>query len=376
MLQRDPSQVSEDLPMPSDLKRAAQNAPPTGEPLVEPPSVKLIVRLFVIPLVIVAAAVGVMFLIGRMAGSEPSFDEAIARLKSTSGGARTGEFLIGPGAKQRYLDAKTLTDKMKSGMDDAERVKLVDQLVDLLNNNVRADEGEVQHFVLLALGRVWQFEPRKPGETNQQFEARRIGAQSAVASREKVVQTLIRYARADNVSTRKAATLATAYLAGRDEVKAILPILIEKLRDETEDIDVRIAAATAMGPLATPDNREAVEALEFASRDTKPEEAELVWSASLSLAQLNQAEVTPTILKLLDRNELSRMQYFDRETDPQNPMFRNLNDQEQQRILINTMIGAQHLQVPEVQAKLRELTEHDPSPRVRAAGMEIFGKTQ
>jgi hypothetical protein len=366
--------ANDELPMPSDLKTTAQTALTTEEPLVEPPSAKLIVRLFVIPLVIVAAAVGVMFLIGRMAGSEPSFDEAIARLKGTAGGARTGDFLIGPGAKQRYLDAKTLTDKMKSGMDDAERIKLADQLIDLLNNNVRSDEGEVQHFVLLALGRVWQFEPRKPGETDQQFEARRIGSPSSVASREKVAQTLLRYARADNVATRKAAVLATAYLSGRDEVKAILPMLVEKLRDESEDVDVRIAAATAMGPLATPNHREATEALEFATRDTKPEEAELVWSASLSLAQLNQPDVAPTILKLLDRSELSKMQYFDRETDPKNPVFRNLNDQEQQRILINTMIGAQHLQVPDVQAKLRELTEHDPSPRVRAAGMEIFGK--
>src|SRR5438067_9260876 len=118
MLRSNASDVSaEQLPMPSDLKASAASTPEV--PAIEPPSVKLIVRLFVIPLVIVGAAVGVMFLIGRMAGGEPSFDEAIARLKSTAGGERTGDFLIGPGAKQRYLDAQTLTDKMKSGMNDA-----------------------------------------------------------------------------------------------------------------------------------------------------------------------------------------------------------------------------------------------------------------
>src|SRR5439155_1488182 len=109
-------------------------------------------------------------------------------------------------------------------------------------------------------------------------------------------------------------------------------------------------------------------------RGTRPEELELVWSASLSLAQLNQPDVTPTILMLLDRAELSKLKYFDRETDPKNPAFRPLNDQEQQRILINTMLGAQHLKVPEVQAKLRELAQSDPSPRVRAAGIEILSK--
>src|SRR5438094_475171 len=114
MLRSNASDVSaEQLLMPSDLKAPAASTPEA--PAIEPPSVKLIVRLFLIPLIIVAAAVGVMFLIGRMAGGEPSFEEAIARLKATAGGQRTADFLVGPGAKQRYLDAKTLTDKMKSG---------------------------------------------------------------------------------------------------------------------------------------------------------------------------------------------------------------------------------------------------------------------
>jgi hypothetical protein len=369
----------EQLPMPSDVKRAT--APSTSpaspqqnlaDPPIEPPSVKLIVRLFLIPLVIVSLAVGVMFLIGRLAGSGPSFDEAIARLKNTSGGERTADWLIGPGAKQRYLDAKTLTDKMKSGMSVDERIKLADQLIDLLDNHVRNDEGEVQHFVLLALGRVWQLEPRRSDESADAFEARRVGTASAAESRQRVAQTLLRYAGAEQLATRKAAVLATAYLAGRPEADALKPMLIEKLRDDHEDVDVRIAAATALGPLSTPDDKAVIDALETATRDTKPEDAELVWSSSLSLAELNQPDVAPTILKLLDRNELSKLQYFDRETDPKNPSFRTLNDQEQQRILINTMLGAQKLQVPEVQAKLSELTEKDPSPRVRAAGVQIL----
>jgi hypothetical protein len=81
----------DELLMPSDVKRGV--APPDGaapaagtsptaadEPLVEPPSAKLIVRLFLIPLIIVALAVGVMFLIGRLAGGTPSFEEALQRL--------------------------------------------------------------------------------------------------------------------------------------------------------------------------------------------------------------------------------------------------------------------------------------------------------
>src|SRR5438105_3286212 len=143
--------------MPSDVRQA--NTPDASVP--EPPSVKLIVRLFLIPAVIVAAAVGVMFLIGRMAGSAPTFEEALNGLKG-QGGERTADWLVGPGAKQRYLYAQTLTDQMKQGMSEAERIETTDRLIELLDKYVHPEEGQVQNFVLLALGRVWQGAPPDP----------------------------------------------------------------------------------------------------------------------------------------------------------------------------------------------------------------------
>src|SRR3954469_24809253 len=122
--------MNEYLPIPSDLKKSEANdaaSSPQTE-LVEPPSAKLIVRLFLIPLIIVALAVGVMFLIGRLAGGTPSFEEALQRLKNPGGG-RTADVLVGPGSKQRYMDAKTVADKiMKTGATPAERAEISDQL--------------------------------------------------------------------------------------------------------------------------------------------------------------------------------------------------------------------------------------------------------
>ena len=238
------------------------------------------------------------------------------------------------------------------------------ELIDILEHHVQPDEGEVQHFVLLALGRVWQRDPKQPLDESS----------SASDSRRKVVQTLLKYAQSDNATTRKAAVLATVYLAGNPEAQSVLPILIEKVRDGREDLDVRIAAATALGPLGSPDNQAVIDALHAGTNESNPENVELVWSSALSLAELNQADVADIILKLLDRNELAKLRYFDRETDPKNPAFRGLTDAEQQRILINTMLGAQHLQVPAVQQRIRQLATSDPSVRVREAGMEIVGK--
>ena len=358
-----------ELPMPSDVLKAAgypsTEAPPTDPaPSVgEPPSVKLIVRLFVIPLFIVAVAVGVMFLISLLAGGTPSMEEALERLKSP-GGNRTAEWLVGPASKHRYMDAKTLVDKMKGGMGEAERIRLADDLVNILQNHTRAGEGEIRHFLLLALGRSWQKDPTQP----------ELNSEAARASRLKVLDVLSKHAADPEVATRKAALLGTVYLAGQPEVKQAIPLLVEKLSDPEEELDVRMAAATALGPIASPGEASVVEALQSAMREGEPRNAELEWSAALSLAQLGQADVAPTILKLLSREELSEMRYYDRESDAKNPSFRALNDQEQQRILINTMIGARSLPVPEVQQQLKKLAESDPSPRVRAAGRELLAQ--
>jgi hypothetical protein len=91
------------------------------------------------------------------------------------------------------------------------------------------------------------------------------------------------------------------------------------------------------------------------------------------MAQLNQPDVADTILMLLNRDELNKLEVLDRETDPKNPTFHLLSEQEKLRILINVMEGAKHLKVPAVQDKLRDLAKNDPSPRVRATGVEILG---
>ena len=355
--------------MPSDVLKAAPAAagdaapsPGAAADVGEPPSVKLIVRLFVIPLIIVSLAVGVMFLISLMAGGTPTMDEALERLKRP-GGNRTADWLIGPASKQRYMDAKTLVDQMKAGMSEAERIKLADGLADVLQNHTRDGEGEIRHFLLLALGRTWQRDPSQPP----------MDSEAAAASRRKVLAVLSTYADDKDVAARKAALLATVYLAGHPEGREAIPLLLSKLNDANEDVDVRLAAATALGPLASPTDTQVVDALQSAMRNSDERTAELEWSAALSLAQLGQTDVAPTIMKLLSREELSNLKYYDRETDPQNPTFRTLSDLEQQRILINTMIGARKLQAPEVQQQLRRLADSDPSPRVRAAGRELLG---
>jgi HEAT repeat protein len=252
-----------------------------------------------------------------------------------------------------------MKSQMASGqMPATERVKISNDLLDILEHHTSADEGEVRHFLLLALGRAWQVDPRRPTEDTPE----------SLVARQRAVDALLKFAGAKELPTRKAAVLATVYLKGHGEaMPVIIAALATKLRDTAEDLDVRMAAATALGPLATPADRDAIDALHEAMRDTDPQHVELVWQSALSLAQLDDATVADTILKLLSRDELAQLQVYDREKDPKNPVFRTLSEAEQERILINTMIGVEGYDVPSVQEKLRHIAATDPSQRVRAA---------
>jgi Rps23 Pro-64 3,4-dihydroxylase Tpa1-like proline 4-hydroxylase len=335
-----------------------------GSAPIEPPSIKMVARLFVIPLLIAAAVVGIMLPIGYMAEGPATLDQAIERLKKP-GGERTLN-LVGPGSKQRYMDAKTLVDHMKAGLDEGQRIRLADQLVEILEKYVRPEEGEVQHFVLLALGRVWQKDPRQ-GEMNS------LGAQR---SREATLDTLLKYFDAPDIQARKAAILALAFWQGQEEARRAIPVVIRKLSNPQEDVDVRMAAAATLGNIGSGEDQEVVEALGAAMNETDPQRSELVWNAASSLARLGRSEATATMMKLLSRTELAKMRVYDRETDPKNPVYRGLSDLEQQRFLTNAMQSAAKLKVPEVQAQLKKIAETDPSVRVRAMAVEVMsGKT-
>src|SRR5436305_15297159 len=87
-----------ELPMPSEVRALAvkemgEAAQSKGRDrgagvVVEPPSVKMILRLFIIPLLIAAAVVGIMLPIAHLAGGPSSLDAAMDRIKN-HGGERT-----------------------------------------------------------------------------------------------------------------------------------------------------------------------------------------------------------------------------------------------------------------------------------------------
>ena len=343
-----------DLLMPSDVRK------PAAPPLPEPPSAKMVVRLFIIPLLIAAAVVAIMVPIGWMAGGKMTLDQALALLENP-GGERTAGQLVGPGSKQRFIAAKAVVDHMKEGMDEAQRINLAARLVNILEKHTRADEGDVRQFVLLALGRVWQITPGQPA----------MDSEPAVESRQRVLESLRRFFDDKDKPARLASMLAVAMWRGQPQAKDVIPALIETLGDGQEDVDVRIAAAVALGAVAPRDDQRVIDALN-AARSVDEKEAELGWNAALALTRMGRDDAYPTLMMLLDRQQLAQLRVYDREQDPKNPLFRNLNEAEQQRFLLNAMEAARDVKDPEVRARIKQIAAADPSTRVRTAAVELL----
>jgi hypothetical protein len=358
---------------------SSTETPQADAAAIEPPSAKLIVRLFLIPLLIVGAAVGVMLLVGLMAGGDKSIDQALQDLSNTSGGERTGVFL-GPASEERYNDANQIVQQMKAGMSTQDRLHISQSLIDILDKHSSVDEGKVQQALLLALGRVWQIDPDKADDNSVPAQQSRAGAMAELCK-------FLNNSDANQIENRKAAASAMGYWAGRSEIATALPILESRVLDSNEDLDVRLVAATVLGPIGRglmtyaadssattqmlPADPGILAALHGGMNESRPEQAELVWTSALSLAEMDQMDVEGTILMLLDRKSLAGKQVFDREANPQ--VFRPLNDEEQQRYLINVMIGVRNYPSPAVRQKIQWIADNDPSQRVQIEAREMLG---
>ena len=278
-----------------------------------------------------------------------------------------------------------LAAAMQQGLTARQQIDLSTRVIDLLDRPTRGQPDPT--LLLLSLGRIWQPVPPVSGRDGSPSRPISVpttseatgGTSSAHAialdaTRHKAAQTLLTQLASPDIPRRKAAALAFAFWKPNPETPAICPRLIERLTDSREDLDVRIAAAVALGTISTPSDKTVIAALEQARNLADERQSELAWNAALSLARLGQPSATGTLLKLLDRRELSQLVIYDRESDPRNPQPRKLTDYEIERFLINAIEAASPLLDPAVNGRLRHLARSDPSARVRVSASEILNR--
>lgn len=292
--------------------------------LPKPPAHGRALRWFILPAVVAILLVGLFMLLAHILGRTTPIETELAAA-------------------------------MKLGITPRQRIDLSSRLVEMIERPRRGQPDAA--LLLLSLGRIWQAAPDN--------------ATDVAAARRRAMHTLLGQFSSSEISNRKAAVLAFAFWKGNPETPAVCPRLVATLSDGREDLDVRIAAAVTLGGIGTTSDATVIAVLEELLTETDARLAELAWNAALSLARLGRPSATGTLLRLLDRRELSQLTIYDRESNPRNPQPRKLTDYEIERFLINAIEAASLLPDSGVRERIRELSQSDPSARVRTAAVEF-----
>ncbi len=259
--------------------------PPTPlerEP-VPPMTSKMLGRLFIVPALIVAMIVGssvvVVLLFGWITTSrEESIEKLVSRIEAGAGDKVIGVALL-PRDKEVWQAAMELAERLQSDdpkvIKPEERPVIAERLEGILKPAQATKQTEMgqqmQEFLLTAVGRLGQ-----PSS----------------------VPLLVSYA-TDNAqppNVRRHALSGLVFMrhepVARRAAHDLLPLL------DSEEAVLRIAATVAIGALAEPNDATSLGGLTRAYRSA---DREVVWNATLALAQLGSKVVVPTLKDMLDR---------------------------------------------------------------------------
>ncbi len=217
-------------------------------------SAKTILFQFVVfPLGIVAIAVGVFFLFGKLASDEQSIPDYLNQIRSGS-------------SHERWQAAYQLSKSLKRG--EAKKIPNLSQQVVDLYRSAKNDDPRVRRYLAMVLGNLGD---------------RRATPLLVEASRER------------DVETRIYALLALAEM--RDA--AAVPRVMEAAGDEEKD--VRVTAMYALGAIA---DARAVPLLVSALDDPVPD---VRFNAAVALSRFNDGRAAPPLREMLDRAHLNQI---------------------------------------------------------------------
>jgi hypothetical protein len=223
-------------------REPADGRDPDELPPVEPPSARFLVQLFVIPMLIVGAIVGVYVLFGRMAAGEQDWRELVAELRNNN-------------EHRRWRAALGLAQLLKADQERetgslTENPEIAKALVDLFEERVGAGSSEEnvkqQVFLARALGMLDQ-----PGRVVPALTTAMLN-------------------RSLDRDVRKTAVSSVAVVAGRAAERPTLrqdllavPEVVESLVELTQESDplYRQLGAFTLGLFPTPQSAQRLEVL-------------------------------------------------------------------------------------------------------------------
>ena len=305
-------------------------------------------QLVVIPALIVAVAVGVALLFGKIAGTAETLDSQLARLRQSSGGGRMALGFQDPAYKDRCLAAYNIAQMIPNLKASDERLKTSQALIDTLDHYVEPSEDELQLYLLMAIGQLGQ-----------------PGGLDVITAR----------LQSDRSKVREGAIAGILAWPDVTQAKVALPTLTKLLADDSPM--VREKAAAAVGALASPGDPTVIAALHQAmtfsgtGASSDVSDREVAWNAAVALARLGDPVGSQFVARvLLDRRALAAMPADDSSSDAQQPMSPAIQD----RVILDTLAVAPGMTDPVVWDKIQEIADKDPNRAVQAAARQVLSQ--
>ena len=310
---------------------------------------RLMARLFVVPLLIVAlfvfSSAAVVLLFGWISESErQTVDDLVARVETGVGNLILGMAML-PQDREVWQAASELAGRLQSDNDadfpQAKRPEIAGRLAVVLEKTYGVAQHkmgqEMQQFLLVTVGKLGQ---PQHAELLLKYA---LDEKHAVDVRYKAVAALV------DMRNTSPESLAAA--------RATWPALATLL--DSPHIVLRLASVAAVGALAAPGDKAAIDAL---TRASLSDNRGVILNATLALARLGRGRAVPPLLEMLDRNHWEK-QHMDVPTPP---------DQEppklSQAFVINYLIlsidAAVKLGDPQLKPAIEKLAD-DPALQVK-----------
>ncbi len=303
-----------------------------------------LVQLFLIPLAVCLASLGVFYLFARISTGDPPARKVIAKIRNEGGNARweaANELVRLAARDPKLLRDPAVVDALLESWKNAKQENPATRrvLALLLGRTV-----EVRDYFTLALGRTG--DPRVAGVLLESLEL------------------------PDDKDSGQGRIYALLALGNTGAPEALEPILRHS-RDA--DPGLRTAAAFALGSLGPVGGEAAKARLKELLQD---DSVDVRWNSALALARLRDAAGGPVLLAMTDRAALARVRIKTRALDPRTGARGEwkeypLSEDRQRDAIVNGLKALALTGGAALDARLEGFIAADPDYQVREAALKL-----
>jgi HEAT repeat protein len=264
-----------------------------------------------------------------------------------------------PRYKDRSQAAFNVATIIPTVKDPAERQRVSEQLVEVLDHYVEPQEDMLNMYLLLAIGQLGQ--PAGLDAILKRFES------PQVMTREGAVRGVLAWTQSTPTGQPDAAGDAE-WVAQREAGKVrAMPHLIKATNDASPM--VASEASAAIGELAERGDAAAIEGLKGALQALGPESREVHWNAGVALARLGDEQGAGIVADvLLNRKALAEMSAG--ETGPAREQ--RMPPDMQDRVILSTLAATPGMTDERVWIRIQQLADHDPKVKIQSAASQML----